>query len=178
MKIAFSNPHITIVGISDIADLTSLLNSAYRGEASKKGWTTEENLISGDVRTNAAAMLTMMQNENSVMLKYNNDKQEMIGCVNLQEEDNKIYLGMLSVSPHLQGLGIGKYLLKAAEEYAQQLQCSVIYMTVISLRTELISWYNRHGYRDTGERKPFKEDISTGRHLQPLEFAVLEKVVV
>ncbi len=178
MKIAFSNPHITIVGISDIADLTSLLNSAYRGEASKKGWTTEENLISGDVRTNAAAMLTMMQNENSVMLKYSNDKQEMIGCVNLQEEDNKIYLGMLSVSPHLQGLGIGKYLLKAAEEYAQQLQCSVIYMTVISLRTELISWYNRHGYRDTGERKPFKEDISTGRHLQPLEFAVLEKVVV
>ena len=178
MKIAFSNPHIAIAGIADIADLTSLLNNAYRGEESKKGWTTEENLISGDVRTNAEALLAIMQIENSVLLKYSNDKKEIIGCVNLQQHENKIYLGMLSVSPHLQGIGIGKYLLKAAEEYAHQLQCSVIYMTVISLRIELISWYNRHGYRDTGERKSFEEDISTGRHLQPLEFAVLEKVVV
>ena len=178
MKIVFSNQNIAIAGIVDIADLISLLNSAYRGEESKKGWTTEENLISGDVRTNAATLLAIMQKENSVLLKYNNDQQEIIGCVNLQQNDNKIYLGMLSVSPHLQGLGIGKYLLNAAEEYAHQLQCSVIYMTVISLRTELISWYNRHRYRDTGERKSFEEDISTGRHLQPLEFAVLEKVVV
>ena len=169
---------ITKATLNDVKALNNLVNSAYRGPSSKKGWTTEENLISGDVRTNAETLLAIMQIENSVLLKYSNDRQKIIGCVNLQQHENKIYLGMLSVLPHLQGLGIGKYLLTAAEEYAQQLQCSVIYMTVISLRTELISWYNRLGYRDTGERKFFEEDISTGRHLQPLEFAVLEKVVV
>jgi len=55
------------------------------------------------------------------------------------------------------------------------LNCRSIYMTVITVRTELVSWYQRHGYADTGERKPFLEDGLTGKHLQPLEFMVLEK---
>jgi ribosomal protein S18 acetylase RimI-like enzyme len=50
-----------------------------------------------------------------------------------------------------------------------------IYMTVISLRTELVEWYIRHGYKDTGERKPFPEDPMTGKHMRELEFMVLEK---
>jgi ribosomal protein S18 acetylase RimI-like enzyme len=85
---------------------------------------------------------------------------------------------MLSVSPKLQGGGIGKQLLKAADEYARQLNCNLIYMTVISVRAELIEWYKRHGYRDTGERVPFKEDNLTGKHRQPLEFMVMEKIVI
>ena len=84
---------------------------------------------------------------------------------------------MLSVSPVLQGGGVGKQLLKTSEEYAKQLQCRTVYMTVISVRSELIDWYKRHGYQDTGERIPFKEDPLTGKHLQPLEFMVLEKII-
>jgi ribosomal protein S18 acetylase RimI-like enzyme len=84
---------------------------------------------------------------------------------------------MLSVSPKLQGGGIGKQLLKAAEETALQFNCRAVYMTVISVRSELIDWYKRRGYRDTGERKPFIEDSLTGKHLQPLEFMVMEKII-
>ena len=83
---------------------------------------------------------------------------------------------MLTVSPGQQGKGIGKALLAAADREAQRQGCTSIYMTVISIRTELIEWYERHGYVRTGERKPFKtEDTRFGMAKMPLEFVVLEK---
>lgn len=173
----FLNPHISIAGDADIAAITSLLNGAYRGESSKKGWTTEAHLIAGNVRTDESHLQQVMQLRNSIIVKFSNEQQQITGCVNLQQHGNKIYLGLLSVSPQLQGFGIGKQLLKAADEYAQHLQCTAIYMTVITAREELINWYQRYGYKDTGERKEFKEDGLSGKHLQPLEFMVLEKII-
>lgn len=171
----FLNPHIAIATTTDIADITALLNSAYRGESSKKGWTSEAHLIAGEVRTDERNLKIVMQQPDSVIVKFTNEQQEITGCVNLQQHDKQIYLGMFSVAPKSQGFGIGKQLLKAAEEYALYLHCTSIYMMVISAREELIDWYQRHGYEDSGERKPFNEDGLTGKHLQPLEFMVLEK---
>lgn len=171
----FSNPNIAIATIADSAAIINLLNSAYRGETSKQGWTTEAHLIAGESRTDDAGLKQVMQQAGSVILKYTDAAQQVIGCVNLQQHGNKIYLGMFSVSPLQQGGGIGKQILQAAEERAKHLQCTAIYMSVISVRTELINWYMRHGYRDTGERKPFIEDAVTGKHLQQLEFMTLEK---
>ena len=170
----FSNPCITIATTADITAITHLLNSAYRGESSRQGWTTEANLIAGNVRTDEANLLQTMQQQGSVVLKYSKGEQ-IVGCVNLQQKGGKIYLGMFSVSPQLQGAGIGKQLLQAAEEYARHLQCHAVYMSVIAVRTELINWYQRHGYIDTGKRIPFNEDGLTGKHLQTLEFMVMEK---
>lgn len=172
---SFSNPHITIAALADITAIKDLLNNAYRGESSKQGWTTEAGLIAGNTRTDESTVQQVMEQEGSVFLIYTGDEQRITGCVNLQQHGDKLYLGMFSVSPHLQGGGIGKQLLKAAEEYAQHVQCLAIYMTVISVRTELIDWYKRHGYMDKGERKPFIEDDLTGKHLQALEFMVMEK---
>lgn len=171
----FSNPNITVAAIADSAVIINLLNSAYRGESSKNGWTTEAHLIEGDKRTDNESLQQVMQQTGSVFLKCTNLAGQIIGCVNLQQHGEKIYLGMFSVSPQLQGGGIGKQLLQAAEEYATHLKCRAIYMLVVSVRTELIKWYQRHGYSDTGERKPFAEDGATGKHLQVLEFMVLEK---
>ena len=84
---------------------------------------------------------------------------------------------MFAVTPELQGGGVGKKLLMAAEEYAGSIHCNCIFMSVITLRAELISWYQRHGYTDTGKRIPFHEDGKSGRHLQPLEFMILEKTI-
>ena len=174
----FSNPHITIAIVEDIPAFVALLNSAYRGESSKQGWTNEVHLIEGNVRIDEVSMkLNWQQNEN-VFLKYTNKDKEIIGCVNLQKMDNAIYLGLFSVSPLVQNKGIGKQILVAAEEYAKQLKCSSINMTVISARTELIDWYKRNGYIDTGIRKTFLEDGIAGKHLQPLEFMVLEKQMI
>ena len=177
MRFKFSNTAVTVATLADAAAVTTLLNNAYRGETSKQGWTTEAHLIEGNVRTSEGEVKKAMQQPGSVMLKFTNDEQQLIGCVNLQQHGNKIYLGMLSVSPQLQGAGIGKQLLKAAEEYALQVECNAVYMTVISVRTELINWYQRYGYKDTGERKPFTEDEASGKHLLQLEFMVMEKIV-
>lgn len=97
--VSFSNAAITLASVSDIPALLVLLNSAYRGEVSKQGWTTEAGLIAGDVRTNYDDLLRVMQLPASIMLKYTNSQNEIAGCVNLQQRGNKIYLGMFSVSP-------------------------------------------------------------------------------
>ena len=174
----FSNPHISIAIVEDIRAFVALLNSAYRGESSKQGWTNEVHLIEGNVRIDEVSMKLNWQQNESVFLKYTNKDKEIIGCVNLQQMDNAIYLGLFSVSPLVQNKGIGKQILVAAEEYAKQLKCSNINMTVISARTELIDWYKRNGYIDTGIKKPFLEDGIAGKHLQPLEFMVLEKQMI
>jgi len=163
--------------VADAAKLVDLLNSAYRGESSKQGWTTEAHLIAGNVRTNEQSVIDVINQPGSVVLKCTDEQNHIIGTVNLQKQDHKLYLGMFSVSPASQGGGIGKKLLVAAEDHAREVDCSMIYMTVISVRTELIDWYKRNGYVDTGERKPFTEDGLTGKHLQKLEFAVLEKMI-
>lgn len=171
----FNNQSISIATVTDIPAIEALLNSAYRGESSKQGWTTEANLIAGERRTDAANLQQVIQQPGSVFLKYTNEEGLLAGCVNLQQHGLKLYLGMFSVAPGKQGGGLGKKLLAAAEEYAHQIKCNAIYMSVISLRTELIDWYKRHGYAETGERKAFAEDGLTGTHLQPLEFLMLEK---
>jgi ribosomal protein S18 acetylase RimI-like enzyme len=175
--ILFTNSNINIAHTSDIPYLGALLNSAYRGESSRRGWTTEADIIAGDIRTNDEDLLGIMCVPGSVFLKYQNDKKEIIGCVNLQRQGAKLYLGMFSVSPLLQGGGIGRQILLAAEEYARQLEITLVFMTVISLRTELIDWYKRNGYAETGQRKAFEEDGLTGKHLQRLEFIYLEKQI-
>lgn len=171
----FYNPNISIATAADICAIKDLLNSAYRGEASKQGWTTEAHLISGDTRTDEKNVQEVMTKPGSVFLICKHEQQKIIACLNLQEHGSKLYLGMFAVSPQLQGAGMGKELLKASEEYALKINAIAIYMTVISLRTELVNWYQRHGYADTGERKAFLEDGLTGKQLRPLEFMVLEK---
>jgi ribosomal protein S18 acetylase RimI-like enzyme len=173
----FTIPEICIATENDIPAIVQLLNSAYRGEVSKKGWTTEANLIAGDKRTDDNNLREVIRKPGSVILKYTNEKNQLTGCVNLQKHGDRLYLGMFSVSPEEQGSGIGKKILLASEQHAMNEGCKSIYMNVVSVRIELISWYLRHGYNDTGERKPFAEDGLTGKHLQPLEFMVLEKLL-
>jgi ribosomal protein S18 acetylase RimI-like enzyme len=163
--------------LADIPELNVLVNSAYRGESSKKGWTTEADLLGG-IRTDDESLANLLSKERSAMLLYKNDEGKIVGCVNLQQHEDKVYLGMLTVNPELQGGGVGKILLKASDDYTKEIGCKKIYMTVISIRQELIDWYKRHGYKETGERKPFpKDDPKFGLPKVPLEFIVLEKEV-
>jgi ribosomal protein S18 acetylase RimI-like enzyme len=167
---------VTKATADDIPQLNILINSAYRGESSKKGWTTEADMLGG-IRTDEEVLASVISKEGSVILKHTNDKNEITGCVNLQLNLDKLYLGMLTVNPELQGGGIGKTLLKASEDYARKNGLNKIYMTVISIRKEIIDWYQRHGYKDTGERKPFPmDDPKFGVPKMFLEFIVMEKV--
>jgi N-acetylglutamate synthase-like GNAT family acetyltransferase len=170
-------PYIILkAGIEDAKALDVLVNSAYRGETSKQGWTTEADLLDG-TRIDEAGLTELIKKPGTTVLVYK-EANAILGCVELRKEGDKLYLGMLSVKPDRQGKGIGKKLLVAAEVNARQLQCSEIYMTVISIRKELIDWYLRHGYRLTGEKKPFiLPDKRWGIPKQELEFVVLEKLI-
>jgi ribosomal protein S18 acetylase RimI-like enzyme len=167
---------ITKATKKDIPEINVLVNSAYRGESSKKGWTTEEHLLGG-IRTDEAGLIQTFDNEEIIVLKFT-ENNKIIGTVSLEKQGNKLYLGMLTVSPDLQGGGIGKQLLKASESFAQEENMPKIVMTVISVRAELIAWYERHGYVRTGETKPFPmDDPNFGMPKEFLEFIVLEKSV-
>ena len=166
---------ITIAGEKDISSLVALMDSAYRGENSKQGWTSEADLFIGEKRTDEATVSNLIRKPGAVFLKYVNDNDIMEGCVFLHKKENRLYLGMFSVSPLAQGKGIGKKLLVAADEYAKKENCSSIYMTVITVRQELITWYERNGYTKTGKVLPFPVDERYGVPTRPLEMLVLEK---
>ena len=161
----------------DIHDLVRLVNSAYRGDISKKGWTTEANLLKGELRTDEATLNKIINSPEARFLKYVNEKKEIQGCVFLQKKENRLYLGMLSVSPLIQAKGIGKQLMAAAEIFAKEQACDSIFMKVISIRHELIAWYERQGYSNSGKTEPFPVDNRFGIPTQPLEFIILEKTI-
>lgn len=162
--------------LHDIAALDRLVNSAYRGDSSRKGWTTEADLLSG-LRTNPGSLQEMISEPGALVLKYTGEDGQLEGCVYLKQKGSKLYLGMLTVSPEQQDKGIGKQLLAAAEQQAALQNCSAITMTVISVRHELIAWYERKGYVKTGATEPFPTDPAFGLPKQSLHFIVMEKAL-
>jgi ribosomal protein S18 acetylase RimI-like enzyme len=162
--------------LHDALALNELVNSAYRGDSSRKGWTTEADLLEG-TRVTPSLMEEILVKSDTTILKYE-QAGKILACVELRITKQKLYLGMLTVSPTLQGQGIGKVMLQAAEDEARRQGCDAVFMTVISVRKELIDWYKRHGYVETGERKPFDmPDTRWGLPKQPLEFIVLQKTI-
>lgn len=162
---------------SHIPHLVELVNSAYRGEGSKIGWTTEADILDGQ-RVDALALKELIDKSDSVILiAEDDDTGKLLGCVHLEKKGERCYLGMLTVSPELQSKGIGKLMLAESEAFAEFWDCNKIYMTVISVRNELIAWYEKHGFKNTHEKKPFPYgDERFGiPKVQNLEFTVLEK---
>jgi ribosomal protein S18 acetylase RimI-like enzyme len=143
----------------DLAALAVLVNSAYRGESSRRGWTTEADLLEGqraDVRT-----LAEMIDPAAQIILLCHRAGELVGCVWLKKRQDSAHLGLLTVRPDLQAAGIGKQLLAVAEHHvASEWSLPAIEMTVIARRHELITWYERRGYRDTGRREQFPTDAT------------------
>lgn len=160
---------------ADLAALDKLVNGAYRGEGAKRGWTTEADLLDG-VRTSEASLQKMIDKPNAVIILADEDK-DLQGCVYLEQQGEALYLGMLTVRPDGQGKGLGAALMKASEERAKALGCTKIKMTVITVRHELIAYYNRKGFVDTGHREAFPTDPAFGIPKQPLEFMVMAKEI-
>ncbi len=146
---------------ADVSALNKLVNGAYRGEYARKGWTTEADLLDG-VRTDESALIEMISKPGSAIMLARMTDHQLAGCVYLEKRLNSFYLGMLSVDPVLQTAGIGKQLLAHAEDYARNNGASVMVMTVISVRHELIAWYERYGYSKSGETRPFPADPAFG----------------
>jgi ribosomal protein S18 acetylase RimI-like enzyme len=159
---------------SDIALATQLINRAYRGEASRKGWTTEADLMDG-LRTDEVGLREVLNNPKATML-VRLEAGEVTGTVYVEDKGDRLYVGMLTVEPDRQAKGIGRTLVRAAEVYAMERGLGKIEMWVFAQRTELIAWYERQGYGWTGQLLPFvyTED-RFGKPKTELMFKVLEK---
>ena len=166
--------------VHDAAQLVALVNSAYRGDSSRRGWTTEADLLGGQ-RTDIAALTEFIEQGDRaydrLMLLHEQQGQPR-ACVQLERRDAEAYLGMLTIDPAQQARGLGRAMLGAAEDCVRERwQSRRMIMTVIEQRLELIDWYERRGYARSGETAPFPYgDPRFGEPRRPdLRFVVLAK---
>ncbi|MEU2623147.1 N-acetyltransferase [Streptomyces sp. NPDC007157] len=139
---------------TDVDVLVALIESAYRGDASRAGWTTEADILEGQ-RTDPEGVLEVIKASDGKLLTVERDGR-VVACCQLEHRGTHAYFGMFAVSPALQGAGLGKVVIAEAERRARQdWGATEMHMTVISVRDDLIAWYERRGYRRTGEMTPF-----------------------
>lgn len=169
--------------LKDIPALVTLVTSAYRGDTSRAGWTTEADLLDGNRIDPEVLRGDIARAGSRVLLAERADDgaaRELLGCAHVSIEDGAGYFGMFSVRPELQGAGIGKHLLAEAERIVrEEWKLPAMRMTVIDVRDELVAFYERRGYRRTGIKKPFPAtDPRFGLPKRDdLRFEVLEKAL-
>ncbi|MCT9088601.1 GNAT family N-acetyltransferase [Streptomyces sp. ASQP_92] len=139
---------------ADIDALVPLIESAYRGDSSRAGWTTEADILEGQ-RTDPEGVRAVITTPGSKLLTVWRDGV-LVACCQLEHRGEVAYFGMFAVSPALQGAGLGKRIIAEAERVARaEWGVGEMHMTVISVREELIAFYERRGYRRTGKLTPF-----------------------
>lgn len=139
---------------ADVDAIVALVESAYRGESGRRGWTTESDLLDGR-RTDAELVAELLLSSDSTVLLGMIDGA-LRACCHIERHADSAYFGMFAVDPLSQGTGLGRQMLTEAERIARESwHCRAMHMTVIDLRSELIAWYERRGYRRTGEYKAF-----------------------
>lgn len=164
-----------IADTENIASLVTVINESFRGASSKLGWTSEADLLDG-VRIDEASLRTLIEAPDDVILTACID-EEIVGCIHIHIENETVYFGLFAVRPKLQGRGIGKRLLREAERVcAQSFEAKKASMHVISVRRELISFYETCGYKLTGECVDFPGSSPLwSSKVGPLRMATMEK---
>ena len=158
----------------DVSLITALVNSAYRGDSSRAGWTSEADLFDGP-RTDENEIRGLINSHESMLLLCMK-ATELVGSVLLRKKGVCAYLGMLVIKPPLQGGGIGSRLMAAAELAARDAwNITKVSMTVIGCRHELVAFYERRGYRRTGQIESLPPGGLSVPRVSGLELEVLEK---
>ncbi|MFD3945422.1 GNAT family N-acetyltransferase [Streptomyces sp. NPDC058579] len=139
---------------ADVPVLVPLVESAYRGDSSRGGWTTEADILQGQ-RTDEEGVRAVITTPGSRLMVVERG-DEIVACCQLEHRDEAAYFGMFAVRPELQGAGLGRRIIEEAERRVRETWgVTEMHMTVISVREELIAWYERRGYRRTGRMTPF-----------------------
>ena len=170
---------------ADADTLTTLIRSAYRGDDSRAGWTSEADLVEGE-RINAGQVRAMITDAGSLILVGETPDQpgqlsqpaRIVACCQLRNEGAGLaYFGTFAVSPQAQGAGLGRQLMNEAERQAvSSFGATRLEMTVLAPQEKLIAYYERRGFQRTGEIRPFPADPTYARPLaDDLFFVVLEK---
>lgn len=167
--------YIRIAQMSDAPAIAALVNAAYRGDASRMGWTHEADLLDG-LRTSLHEVQSSIGSEYQVLL-VGVMHTTLVASICLEHQTDAAHLGMFAVHPTLQAAGIGKQLLTYAERYAaERWAVRKFCMHVISVRHELIAFYRRRGYVRTATMHEFPVKPEMWQPKVPgLQLALLEK---
>ncbi len=146
---------IRVATRDDLPALHPVIERAYRGETARGGWTHEADLIEG-ARTDIPTLAAIVDDPAQRLLVAQQNGAT-IGCVQVSDRgDGLAYLGLLCIDPTLQTGGYGKQLVAAAEDTARNaFHARRMEMTVIDVRRKLIEFYERRGYRVSGEKRDF-----------------------
>jgi len=151
--------------VSDAEELAGCINRAYR---SGQGWSHEAALLEGP-RTSAEELETELFETNCHLESMWSHRGQLLGCVCWERRQRELHLGMLSVLPEFQDQRLGAALLERTHQQARDWQCTQVRLTVIAQRQELVDYYRRRGFSDTGRRLPFPDDPRVGRPRVELE---------
>ncbi|MCX6402258.1 MAG: GNAT family N-acetyltransferase [Propionibacteriales bacterium] len=178
MSSMIGHPTFRTATAEDVNVIVALVQAAYRGESSRAGWTTEADLLDGQ-RTTPGDVLSSITASDSVVVLAESEGA-LVACCHVQRRGTRCYFGMFAVDPMRQGGGVGKQVMAYAEDLARtRWSCALMEMTVIRQRIDLIAFYERRGYTDTGRRTPFPygdERFGLPRR-DGLEFTLLEKTL-
>lgn len=170
--------HFRPATLADLDAIIALVTSAYRGDASRAGWTTEADLLDGPRVAPEVLEHDLTRGRSRVVLAERDGA--LVACAHVCDDGGAGYFGMFAVDPTRQGGGLGDAVLKECERVARDdWQLPAMKMTVIDIRDELIAWYERRGYRRTGIKKPFPYGDARFGHPKrdDLRFEVLEKAL-
>jgi ribosomal protein S18 acetylase RimI-like enzyme len=174
--------HVRPATVADAEAVADLVHSAYRSDESRSGWTTEADLVGGQ-RADAGMIRHVVGLPDDVVLIAVDDDDVPFACCHLERRDGGAYLGMFAVRPTAQGRGVGRGMLRAAEEHAvERWGATTLQITVLNHRPELQAWYERLGFTFTGERHefpygdhrfgvPYREDLALLGMVKPIEAA-------
>jgi GNAT superfamily N-acetyltransferase len=167
---------------ADVDEVVAFVNNAYRGPGAEAGWASEAKVIAGQRIDSAMLADTLANGKTTILLMRDDEIAPLAGCVSVEPADQPLvwYLSMLAIDPQRQADGLGRTLLSYAEDYVKTHGAQRIRITVIWLRHSLIEWYERRGYRRTGETEPFPYgDQRIGLPARDdLYFEVFEKTLV
>lgn len=160
----------------DIPQLHELVETCYRGDFARKGWTCESDIVAGN-RTTMESLKEEISAPGGSYLKHTDGTGEIVGCVYIKvnTEEKKAFVGSLCVYPTLQSQGLGKKLLEATEKIAKEAGCSKLCVKVITVRKELVNWYEKMDFNFVGELIPLP--AGSGIPLIPLELGTWEKLL-
>lgn len=167
------NKNIRLAQIQDIDALIQLINKAYR---SNIGWTHEQNIVAG-MRVNTTQLQDMLKNVN-VQFYVMEEYQQIVACIGLTFTQNEVEIGSFAVDPNVQNSGYGKALLHYAEQVTQHYpEIHTLTMSVLSVRCELIAYYERRGYFKTGRHFAYPIEADVGIPLIELDLIEMKKPI-
>ena len=139
-------PTLRRAELRDAQPILSLINAAFR--------IAEEFFVDG----NRISIEGVHEHFESGEFLLAEEEENLVGCVYLEQRGDHTYLGLLSVDPTIQRGGLGSQVLAGAEEYCRMRGSKFMDISVVSLREELLPFYSKRGYVETGT-SPFPPEV-------------------